>query len=266
MMKRVLWLLIFICTLNIDAFGQLMIRESFAAASQAQKPATFLWTIEKSPDDVRFGTIDIGVRYPIEWRGLTAGPTVEYHKLSRESKEYDRYSIGGSGELMLPFLDISWLGSPYLTGQIAYEHNRIDNKDGLAWSLSGTFFSRSKAAPGSQNILWENSMIRYYPHIGLEKHPAVSDIITNATLGFIQLNFEFWPSIGQIQILGAYSIVRQLNAETLPDDLNRSSLSVNIFLDPNERIGFGAEYLDSASPKDGFEKVRRTVIGLKVKL
>jgi hypothetical protein len=72
--------------------------------------------------------------------------------------------------------------------------------------------------------------------------------------------------IGRIQILGAYTIVKQLNAETLPNDLNRASVSINLFLDPNERIGFGAEYLDSASPKDGFEKVRRTVIGLKVKL
>jgi hypothetical protein len=266
MMKSILCLIVFICTINIDAFGQLMIHESFAAASQAQKPATFLWTIEKSPDDIRFGTIDIGVRYAIDWGEVIAGPTVEYHKLSRESKEYDRYSIGGSGELLLPFLEIPWLGSPYFSGQIAYEHNRIDNKDGLAWSLSGTFFSRSAAAPGSQNKLWENSMIRYYPHIGVEKHPAVSDIITNATVGFIQLNLEFWPLIGRIQILGAYAIVKQFNAETLPNDLNRASVSINLFLDPNERIGFGAEYLDSASPKDGFEKVRRTVIGLKVKL
>ena len=266
MMKRVLCLIVFICTVNIDSFGQLMIRESFAAAAQAQKPAAFLWTVEKSPDNIGFGTIDIGVRYAIDWGEFIAGPTVEYHKLTRESREYDRYSIGGSGELMLPFFEIPWLGSPYLTGQIAYEHNRIDNKDGLAWSLSGTFFSRSTAAPGSQNKLWENSMMRYYPHIGVEKHPAVSDIISNATLGFIQLNFEFWPWIGWMQILGTYTIVKKLNAEILPNELNRSSLSINLYLDPNERIGLGAEYLDSASPKDGFERVRRTVIGLKVKL
>jgi hypothetical protein len=265
MMKRTLCFIIFICAVNIDAFGQLMIRESFAAASQAQKPASFLWTIEKSPDNIGFGTIDIGVRYAIDWGEFIAGPTVEYHKLSRESNKYDRYSIGGSGELLLPVIEIPWLGSPYLTGHIAYENNRIDNKDGLAWSLSGTFFSRSTAAPGSQNRLWENSMFRYYPHIGVEKHPAVSDVITDATLGFIQLNFELWPWIGRIQILGNYTIVKKLNDESLPDDLNRSSLSINLFLDQNERVGFGVEYMDSASSKDGFQRVRRTVIGLKVK-
>jgi hypothetical protein len=266
MMKRVLLLIVFIGSLNADALGQLMIRESFAAATQAQKPASFLWTIEKAPDNIGFGTIDIGVRYAIDRGEFIAGPTIEYHKLSRESNEYDRYSIGGSGELLLPFFEIPWLGSPYLTGHIAYENNRINNVDGLALSLSGTFFSRSAAAPGSQNKLWENSVFRYYPHIGVEKHPAVSDIISAVTLGFVQLNFELWPWIGRIQILGNYTIVKNFNAESLHDDLNRSSLSINLFLDPEERFGFGAEYLNSASPRDGFKKVRRTVIGFKVKL
>jgi hypothetical protein len=87
MMERILCLIIFICTVNIDAFGQLMIRESFAAATQAQKPASFLWTVEKFPDDIGFGTIDIGARYAIDWGEIIAGPTVEYHKLTRESRE-----------------------------------------------------------------------------------------------------------------------------------------------------------------------------------
>lgn len=266
MTNRILLIIIISITVTNEVLGQLMVRESFAAATQAAKPASFLWTVEKSPADIGFGTIDAGIRYAFEWNNFIAGPTIEWHKLTREDKEYDRYSIGGSGELLLPIINIPWLGNPYATGQLSYERNRLTKEEGLGWSISSTFFSRSTAAPGSQNQLWTNSMIRYYPHFGIERHPAVSESITNATLSFLQLNIEFWPWIGRVQGLTSYTIVRKIKGEGLPNNLNRLSLSINYYLDSNERIGIGVEYSDFTSPKDGFKKIRRTIMGFKVKI
>jgi hypothetical protein len=265
-MNRTLWTLLIFFFMASDLYGQFMVRESFSAASQAAKPASFFWTIEKEPDDVQFGTLDIGVRYAFDWGYLIAGPTAEWHRLTRENQEYDRITFGASGEVPATFVTIPWLGSPYLTGQFSYERNRILEEDGVSWSLAGTFFSNSGWAPGSQNRLWDRSMLRYYPHAGLEHYPAVSAAIEDATLGYIRFNLEFWPWMGRIQALGSYSVVGRVSGENLPDNLNRLSLSLNIYVDPSERVGIGVEYLDSAGAADGFERVRRTLFGLKLKI
>jgi hypothetical protein len=248
------------------ATGQLKIRQSFAAAAQENKPASFHWTSEDHPEDASYVTIDLAARYEFDFGRLIGAPTAEWHKLTRQGKEYDRYTLGASGELILPQITLPWAGSPYIAAAAGYERERVTDKDGIAASVAATLFSRARWAPGSQNALWKNSMLRYYPHIGLQRYPAASDSLGAVTLRFFRVNAEFWPVIGRVQGLASYSRSAEIGDEHLTGDLDALSLSLNVYLDDAGRFAFGADFIDGLQPKESFHDVRRTVLGFKVKI
>lgn len=109
-------------------------------------------------------------------------------------------------------------------------------------------------------------MLRYYPYLGIERHAAVSETIGDGSTWLAQANLEFWPWIGRIQTLASYAGRWEAGDSGLPDDLNLWSAGVTVYIDSNQRVGVGVEYLDGASKKNGFAQVRRTILGLRAKL
>lgn len=247
---------------------KIQVRQSFAAATQETKPASFLWTVEEEPGEAEFATIDLAVRYPLEKHvgigNLIAGPTAEWHKLTREGKAADKVMVGGSGELVVSGIRVPWFGSPYLSGDLGVERDRELNETGLSYSAAVTFRSNSEFAPGDASDLWKGSFLRYYVWVAVEQHANVTDEISDATVGLLRMNVEFFP-FGGVQLLGSYSWADELGSDDLPSDLDRRTASINVYLDSEERFAVGVDYVNGSVPKEAFGQVERAVFGFKVK-
>lgn len=262
---------------------KISLRRTFDGSKDEQNPATFFWVSEPEGPDDDYVLIDFAVKVNEFEKELNRGsqlllyPVAEYHRTTREDKPSDK----GSGALKLeyrPMMARPWRLVPVLFGDARLSRDFANDVTEQRYAALVSLFGFGRFAPGSpirrpSRPDGEPGGVigRWYPYIGIENYQTDSkttDLDGTFLLG--RLWIDFWPlrtlNRRYLQLTGEGTYRGRLGGELgSEDNLWELALSANLYLDPGEHIGIGADHVRGQDPKNTFIYRRRTSLGLKIK-